>query len=80
MPIVNLLISAGRAFAQWRRREQTYAELRALDDHSLADIGIRRSDIRAICEGSCAAAPVPRARREKFISPGARLIFPSAKP
>ena len=79
MSVLNLLHSVRKAFADWRRREP-YDELMALNDHSLADIGIRRSDIRAICEGSYAPAPVPRARREKFISPGARLIFPSAKP
>jgi hypothetical protein len=28
----------------------------ALDDHSLADIGIRRSEIHAICEGYLAPA------------------------
>jgi uncharacterized protein YjiS (DUF1127 family) len=38
----------GRAAARlrdWRAREQAYAELMAMDDRSLADIGIRRSDI-----------------------------------
>jgi len=80
MSVLNLLHSVRKAFADWRRRERAYDELMALNDHSLADIGIRRSDIRAICEGSCAAAPVPRARREKFISPEAGLVFPSAKP
>jgi uncharacterized protein YjiS (DUF1127 family) len=51
MSMVNLLISAGRAFSQWRRREQAYAELMALDDHSLADIGIHRSQIGALVDG-----------------------------
>jgi hypothetical protein len=45
----------------------------ALDDHSLADIGIRRSDIRAICEGSHAPAPteapIPFPRQGRFASP-----------
>lgn len=52
MSIVNLFISAGRAFAEWRRRERAYAELMALDDRSLADIGVRRSQIRALVEGA----------------------------
>ena len=73
MFVLNLLISAREAFADWRRRERACAELMALDDHSLADIGIRRSDIRAICEGSYRpdppAALVRLARREKFASP-----------
>jgi len=73
MSVLNLMISAWEAFADWRRRERAYDELMALDDHSLADIGIRRSDIRAICEGSRAAAPseapIPFPRRGKFASP-----------
>ena len=51
MFIVNFLISAGRAFSEWRHREQAYAELRALDDHALADIGIHRSQIDALLQG-----------------------------
>jgi uncharacterized protein YjiS (DUF1127 family) len=79
MTVLNLMISAWEAVADWRQRERAYAELMALDDHSLADIGIQRSDIRAICEGAH-AAPVPSAKREEFISPKAHLIWPSAKP
>ena len=51
MFIVSLFAAARHAFAQWRRRQQAYGELMALDDRSLADIGIRRSDIPAIVEG-----------------------------
>ena len=56
MSVLNLLNSVREAFANWRRRERAYDDLMALDDHSLADIGIRRSEIRAICEGSLAPA------------------------
>ena len=84
MSVLNLLNSAREAIADWRRRERAYAELMALDDHSLADIGIQRSDIRAICEGSHAPtpteAPIPFPPRGKFAAPEARLIWPSAKP
>jgi len=83
MSVLNLLNSVREAFADWRRRERAYDELMALDDHSLADIGIRRSDIRAICEGSHAArseALVPFPSRGEFGSPEAHLIWPSAKP
>jgi uncharacterized protein YjiS (DUF1127 family) len=70
MSIVNFVISAGRAFVQWRRREQAYAELRALDDHSLADIGIHRSQIGALVEGVRVPDPsfpaIFAPRREKF--------------
>ena len=73
MSVLNLLNPGWEAIADWRRRERAYAELMALDDHSLADIGIRRSDVRAICEGSFGAAPpeahVPLARRGEFASP-----------
>jgi len=33
------------ALAGWRRRQRAYAELYALDDRSLADIGITRAEI-----------------------------------
>jgi uncharacterized protein YjiS (DUF1127 family) len=57
MSVVNFFISAGKAFAEWRRREHAYAELMALDDHSLADIGIRRSQIGALIDGVRMADP-----------------------
>jgi uncharacterized protein YjiS (DUF1127 family) len=73
MSVLNLLNSAWEAIANWRRRERAYSELMALDDHSLADIGIRRSEIRAICEGSYgpvpSEAPIPFPRRGNFASP-----------
>ena len=84
MFVLHLMTSAWKAFADWRRRERAYDELMALDDHSLADIGISRSDIRGICEGthpspSSATFAAP-ARRDKITSAEARLIWPSAKP
>jgi uncharacterized protein YjiS (DUF1127 family) len=51
MSILNLLISAGHAVSDWRRRQRAYGELMALDDRSLADIGIRREQIRALLDG-----------------------------
>ena len=47
MALVNLFRSAGRAVADWRRRQRAYEELMALDDHCLADLGILRSEINA---------------------------------
>ena len=70
MSMINVIISIWRAFSDWRRREQTYAELMTLDDHSLADIGIHRSQIGSLFEGvrvpdpSLSSISVPR--REKF--------------
>ena len=73
MPVVNLLISAGRRFSDWRHRQQTYAELMALDDHSLADIGLHRSQIASLVEGRRVpdpfSAPVPFPKSEKLARP-----------
>lgn len=51
MFMVNLLNAAGHALAEWRHRQRAYAELMALDDRSLADIGIRRCEIPGLVEG-----------------------------
>jgi uncharacterized protein YjiS (DUF1127 family) len=56
MPFLNLFIAAGKAVSAWRRRERAYADLMALDDHALADIGIRRSEIRSILAADRKAA------------------------
>ena len=75
MSVLNLFVSAREAFAAWRRRERAYAELMALDDHSLADIGIHRSQVRDLCEGLYAPAPAaataPARRPRNFVSPRA---------
>ena len=51
MSLVNLFAAARSAFADWRRRQRAYDELMALDDRSLADIGLHRSQVPAIVEG-----------------------------
>ena len=51
MSLINLIIAARNAWSVWRRRQRAYTELSALDDRSLADIGIRRSEIPAVLEG-----------------------------
>jgi uncharacterized protein YjiS (DUF1127 family) len=65
MFFVSLFAAARNAFAEWRRRQQAYAELMALDDRSLADIGIHRSEIPALIEGHRAA----REKREREFLP-----------
>jgi uncharacterized protein YjiS (DUF1127 family) len=55
MSFLNLFISLGKAIAAWHRRERAYEELMALDDRSLADIGILRLEICALAEGRSAA-------------------------
>jgi uncharacterized protein YjiS (DUF1127 family) len=74
MSVLNLLMSARKAFADWHRRERAYAELMALDDHSLADIGIQRSQVRDLCEGFYAPAQLataPARRPGNIVSPKA---------
>src|SRR5437867_280194 len=48
MSLINLAVAAVSAWARWRRCRRAHYELTALDDRSLADIGIRRTDIPAI--------------------------------
>lgn len=73
MSVINLFISAARRFSGWRRRQQAYAELMALDDHSLADIGLHRSQIAGLVEGrhlpEPPSPPVPFPNREKLARP-----------
>jgi len=86
MFLINIFAAAKRAAADWRSRQQAYAELSALDDRSLADIGINRSDIPAIVEGfHDAARPSPDSDFPGFNPAHARLagghkwfpLFPS---
>lgn len=63
MSLITVFASAGRAIATWHRRQRAYAELMDLDDRALADIGIRRSQIRSIVDANY-AAPQPAAPRE----------------
>jgi len=55
MSLINLFVAARSAIARWRQRQRAYGELMALDDRSLADIGIHRSQIPAIVEEAYAA-------------------------
>lgn len=41
----KMLHQLAASVAEWRQRQQAYAELASLDDRSLADIGITRSEI-----------------------------------
>ncbi len=61
MSLINLFVAARSALASWRQRQRAYGELMALDDRSLADIGVHRTQIPAIVEesyGSARHAPV----------------------
>ena len=71
MSVINFLISVGRGFSEWRRRQQAYAELMALDDRSLSDIGVHRSQIGALVDGVRVPDPYlppsPLPSRDKFV-------------
>jgi uncharacterized protein YjiS (DUF1127 family) len=56
----SLVHTLATALAGWRRRQRAYAELYGLDDRSLADIGITRSEIPYVLSHA-AAARNPRA-------------------
>ena len=68
MSVVNLLVSAGRRFSDWRHRQQAYAELMALDDHSLADIGLRPEVIAGTTRSSLQHQAHPAVVDEYFRS------------
>jgi uncharacterized protein YjiS (DUF1127 family) len=61
MSLINLFVAGRNAIRDWRRRQRAYGELMALDDRSLADIGIHRSEIPAIVEGARLAAAASEA-------------------
>ena len=50
MSIVNMLVAARAALADRRDRNRMHGELAALDDYSLADIGLHRSQLRGMVE------------------------------
>ena len=50
-----------RQFVQWQERRSALAQLRALDDAALKDIGLHRSGIEAAVD-RVAAVPAPRSR------------------
>jgi len=59
MSLINLFVTARSALARRRQRNLAYDELMSLDDRSLADIGIHRSQIAALVEGFRPAVSLP---------------------
>jgi uncharacterized protein YjiS (DUF1127 family) len=56
----SLLSSMTERLENWRARERAYRELSALDDRSLADIGLTRSDIPFVLKGKLVEREAPR--------------------
>ena len=50
MSVINMLVAARAALAERRDRRRACEELAALDDHSLADIGLHRSQLPGMVE------------------------------
>ena len=74
MSLINVFVATRNALGEWRRRQRAYNELMALDDRSLADIGVHRSQIPAIIEGMHRGVrPVPASAPARSTSP-ARLV------
>jgi uncharacterized protein YjiS (DUF1127 family) len=61
----NVFAALAARYSAWRERERAYAELSALDDHTLADLGLRRSDIARIVFAT-GREPVAVASAESF--------------
>jgi uncharacterized protein YjiS (DUF1127 family) len=52
MTLIPLIVAAGKALREWLR-EQACTDLLTIDDHALADLGLRRADLRAgLCQPS----------------------------
>jgi uncharacterized protein YjiS (DUF1127 family) len=51
MSLINLFVSARDALASRRQRQRAYGDLAMLDDRSLADIGLHRSQLPAMVDG-----------------------------
>ena len=78
MSLINLFVAARNAYVRGRQQRRAFDELMALDDRSLADIGIHRSQIPAIvagAEGNPQGARLPAAVLAPAFGPGhARVV------
>jgi len=70
MSLVNLFVAARTALKNRLQRRRAYDELMALDDRSLADIGIHRTQIPALVMSFHQAAQIEAA---PFTSRGAAI-------
>ena len=69
----NLVRNRWHAYTGWRERKESIRELRALDDRSLKDIGLHRSEIESVIYDSKHATE-ERVAVARFPKPCARSI------
>jgi uncharacterized protein YjiS (DUF1127 family) len=64
----HLFQGLARYFAEWRQRRRAFDELYALDDRSLADLGITRSEIPYVLARAPERReqPAPQAAKQKL--------------
>jgi uncharacterized protein YjiS (DUF1127 family) len=74
MSLINLFVGARNAWKGWRDRQRAYDELMALDDRSLADIGMHRSQIPAMVEAMYQDAQPHPVSRPAHSPRGPRLV------
>ena len=74
MSLIHLFVAARNAAAERRRRRRAYDELTALDDRSLADIGIHRSQIPAMVEAMYQDSHPRPVNTQALGSPAPRLV------
>jgi uncharacterized protein YjiS (DUF1127 family) len=74
MSLINLFVVARNALAERHRRRRAYDELMALDDRSLADIGMHRSQIPAMVEAMYQDAQPHPVSRPAHSPRGPRLV------
>ena len=74
MLLIDLFVAARNALIDGRRRRCVYDALMALDDRSLADIGMHRSQIPAIVDAMYEGAKLRPVAAPALSPPARRLV------
>ncbi len=74
--LTDLVGGLADRFTAWRRRERAFAELSALDDRTLADLGLRRADIPFVvyCKAQERTAAAARGKPLRKVANGDNAI------
>lgn len=67
--MTNLTTNLWNSIASWRRRRETISALSALNDHTLKDIGIDRSEIYAVATEVAGQSQPVRVRTTPVAAP-----------